>query len=116
MNVGLKRSCYVGAELLEANFGRATSVLHDEIAGMKGVLGDSSEAAADKLEQMQRSQIYLEQKMLHEIASEKTALEKMVQQARDRIVNLEAKVFTLKVRMLTQAIFTLTLCKLITKF
>ena len=61
---------------------------------MKGDLGESSEAAAEKLEQMQRSQIYLEQKMLHEIATEKAALEKMLQQAEARTLNLDAKVFT----------------------
>ena len=84
--------CPVDAELLEANFRRATAVLHDEMAEMKGVLAESSEAAADKLEQMQRSQIYLEQKLLHEIATEKTALEKVVQQADACTLNLEAKV------------------------
>ena len=94
----------VGAEFMEENFRRATSVLHDEIAEMKGVLGKSSEAAADKLEQMQRSQIYLEQKMLNEIASEKTALEKMVQRADAHIASLDRKVSTmnaLEVHILT---------------
>ena len=79
---------------MEANFRTATSQLQDEVAQMKEVLGNSSEAAADKLEQMQRSQIYLEQKMLHEIAAEKSALEKMVQQAHARILSLEAEVLT----------------------
>lgn len=78
--------------MLEAGLQKASDEMQTCFESLRRDINDMSEQAAKKLELLQRSQIYLEQKLLQEMASDKAALEGALEQLSTRLSSSEVEV------------------------
>lgn len=72
--------------------------MHVCLAKLEGALCESSEGAAAQLQHLQRSQIYLEQKMRSELTAGIDTLRQDIAKADERVCKLESEVWQGKAR------------------
>lgn len=64
--------------MVDSSVEKAAAEVHARISVLKRETSDASETVDNKLQQLQRAQIYLEQKLKEEIAAGKAELEEKV--------------------------------------
>ena len=74
--------CLAGA--LEEGLSRAAEEMQAGFAEVREEIAGSSDKAENRLDHLQRSQVYLEQKLLGEIQTKEAALESLIQQTGNR--------------------------------
>lgn len=79
------------ADVLEAGLVKASEETQACFSRLGSQIRESAEKATSRLEQLQRSQIYLEQKLMQEISATKAGLQEHTHRADDRLSTLEAQ-------------------------